>query len=85
METIIVKLNVDIEVEFKSYNDDSMNKTAKEQIIIWAEETLNEEDQVPLFVASRAGEESISKTITINNSSLTFVPLKLKSELLLEV
>ena len=64
-EVITFKVIATVEVKFNSYGTEELNKRAKDQISIWVEETLQEEDQVPLFVETTAGEESISKTISI--------------------
>ena len=64
-EVITFKVTATVEVKFESYDNDELNKTAKEQISIWVEETLKEEDQVPLFVHSQSGEESTSKTVKV--------------------
>ena len=64
-EFITFKVTATVEVKFESYDNEDLNKTAKEQISIWVEETLKEEDQVPLFVDTQSGEESISKTVKV--------------------
>jgi hypothetical protein len=65
-DVVTLKVKATIEVQFNSYGDELLNKKAKEQIAIWVEETLKEEEQVPLFVSTQAGEESISKTIKVD-------------------
>lgn len=62
---ITLKVTATIDVQFKSYGSYELNEMAKEQITIWVKEILNEEDNIPLFVSSSSGEESISKTIKI--------------------
>jgi hypothetical protein len=62
---VTVKIKATIEVKFASYGKQELD--AKEQIQILVDETLKEEDQVPLFVSTQAGEESISKIVTVSN------------------
>lgn len=66
---VTVKIKATIEVKFTSYGKQELDNKAKEQIQIWVDETLKEEDQVPLFVSTQAGEESISKTVTVETSN----------------
>lgn len=63
---VTVKVVATIEVKFNSYGTEHFDKKAVNQIAIWAEETLKDEDQVPLFVSTQSGEESISKTVTVD-------------------
>jgi hypothetical protein len=62
---VTVKVVATIEVKFNSYGTEHLDKKAIDQIAIWTEETLKDEDQVPLFVSTLSGEESISKTVTV--------------------
>jgi len=66
-KVVTVKIKATIEVKFASYGKQELDDKAKEQIQIWVDETLKEEDQVPLFVSTQAGEESISKIVTVSN------------------
>lgn len=66
---VTVKVKATIEVQFKSYGNNDLDEKAKEQIKIWVDETLTEEDQIPLFVATQAGEESVSKTVTVETTN----------------
>lgn len=66
---VTVKIKATVEVKFTSYGKQELDNKAKEQIQIWVDETLKEEDQVPLFVSTQAGEESISKTVTVETSN----------------
>jgi len=65
-QPIKLKIKATIEVTFNPYSSDELNTKAKEQIAIWVEESLKDDDQVPLFVASNSGEETLSKTIKID-------------------
>jgi cobalamin biosynthesis protein CbiD len=62
---VTLRVTATIEVKFNSYGNEALNQRAKDQIAIWVEETLNDEEQIPLFVSTPSGEESISKTVNI--------------------
>lgn len=63
---VTIKVIATVEVKFNSYGTEYGDKKAADQIAIWVEETLKDEEQVPLFVSTQSGEESISKTIKID-------------------
>jgi hypothetical protein len=64
-DIITIKIKATIEVKFKSYDDGKKNALAKEQALIWVEETLKDEEQIPFFVVTNSGEESISKSVKV--------------------
>jgi hypothetical protein len=64
-EIITFTVKATIEVKFKSYGAKAYDDKAKEQIIIWVDEMLKEDDQIPLFVSTQSGEETLSKVVTV--------------------
>lgn len=66
-DIIKLKVNVSLDVSFKKYSSTNLNEKAKEQILIWIEETLKDESQIPLFVFSNSGEETLSKNVKIES------------------
>lgn len=65
---ITVKVTAVIEVQFDPYENETLNDKAKDQIRIWVEESLQETDQIPLFISSSSGEETISKTVKVTSN-----------------
>jgi cobalamin biosynthesis protein CbiD len=64
-EVVTFTVRATLDVKFKSYGNKALDDKAREQILIWVEEVLNEEDQIPLFVSTQAGEETLSKVIKV--------------------
>lgn len=65
---IKVKVVAEIETSFISFGDKEMDEIAIQQIQGWTEECLNEDDRIPLFVMSIAGEECGEKTVSVKVS-----------------
>lgn len=74
-KVIKVKVLAEIETSFTSFNDKDLDDVAIQQIQGWTEECLNEDDRIPLFVMSAAGEECGEKTVSVKVSR-TRVPKK---------
>lgn len=57
-EEVTVIIEAKITVKYKPYNHEGLNKKASEQMLVWVEETLKEEHQIPLFINDNSGKES---------------------------
>jgi hypothetical protein len=64
-DVVSVTAIVTVEVSFRSYSNEMFDETAKKQISTWIKEMLEEEDQIPLFIKSFSGEETLSKKVTV--------------------
>lgn len=62
---IEVEAHISFKVKFKDYGDEKSNDLAMKQIKVWIEETLKEEDQIPLFVMSASGEQTTDKRVLV--------------------
>ena len=69
-KTIKVKATVTIETSFLDYENDGKNQKALDQIQGWIAETLNDEEQIPLFVGTRSGEQTQHKTVKVTVEQL---------------
>lgn len=63
---IEVKCNISVRVKFKDYGNAEANNLATRQIMVWLEEVLNEDEHIPLFVASSSGELTTSKKVLVS-------------------
>lgn len=68
---IKVKATVTIETSFLDYEDEKNNRKALDQIQGWIAETLNDEEQIPLFVATQSGEQTQRKMVKVTVEQLT--------------
>jgi hypothetical protein len=62
---IEIVANITVKVRFKDYGNRNDNEIAIKQIDTWLEETLNDDDQIPLFIKTKYGEQTTSKVVDI--------------------
>ena len=60
-----VKATIILETTFESYGSQEADSRALEQIRCWIVETLEEEDNIHLFIKNNSGEATISKKISL--------------------
>lgn len=70
-EKVKVKATVTIETSFDPYDYPGQNTKAMDQIKVWLEEILEESDSIPLFINSKAGEETGPKKIKVKVERVT--------------
>lgn len=64
-DIITVKAMVTVEVTYNKYLEPKYNTRANEQIKIWIKETLEDEDNIPLFVRSNEENYTLSKKVLV--------------------
>ncbi len=71
-----VQADITVKIRFKKYASKYENELALKQIQIWLEETLEDDGQIPLFVASQYGEQTTSKVVEVRQQP----PKEIQSE-----
>jgi hypothetical protein len=64
-QEVVVQVSITLKTSFKKYDGEDLNKLAMQQIQFWCKEVLEEEDKIPLYVGSEAGEECGPKEIQV--------------------
>lgn len=66
--SVKVKIVAEIETSFLSYGNKESDDMAMQQIQCWTEECLNDDERIPLFVMTSAGEECGDKKVKVKVS-----------------
>lgn len=60
-----VKATIILETTFESYGSEALDERAQEQIESWIRETLEEDDNIPLFITNLSGDVTGEKYIVV--------------------
>ena len=64
-QQVKIKATITVETSFTPYDNEDLNKKAMAQIQGWLNETLNDDEFIPLFVANPHGEQTNAKKVKV--------------------